>query len=181
MFKRLDLFVARCEDLLHTCTTAQQFERLPNVVIGGITGGVLTRDIEAIDAEFVAAYEKVKTVVYDVLDVEVAAFDADIVAFSHSVKALETRLAKTLTFAFDDCGTLTSCFKLVDIFGELLERDFVQADLEAKHLELVRGFSTELKAVQVRPPNPAQETPPPQPKSFMILHGHPWSSMIPSP
>ena len=47
MFKRLDLFITRCEDLLHLCKTAQQFEKMANVVIGGNAGATLTNDMRA--------------------------------------------------------------------------------------------------------------------------------------
>ena len=53
-----------------------------------------------------------------------------------------------LTSGFDDCGTIFSGTKLIDLFGEMLERDFVQADLEVKHLELVRTYADDLKEVQ---------------------------------
>ena len=51
MFKRLDGFVARCEDLLYLCKTAQQFEKMMTVVIGGVSGAVLTNDVESIAAQ----------------------------------------------------------------------------------------------------------------------------------
>ena len=38
--------------------------------------------------------------------------------------------------------------RLVESFGEILERDFVQSDLEIKHLELIRVYAEELKEVQ---------------------------------
>ena len=148
MFARLDAFVQRCEDLLHLCRTAQQFEKLATVVIGGNAGGSLTSDTEAIAQQFDKALNAMKELQYDVLDVSIGRFEADITAFSSAVKELETRIAKVLSLGFEDCGTVFSGFKLVDSFGDLLERDFVQADLESKHLELIRIFADELKSVQ---------------------------------
>ena len=75
-------------------------------------------------------------------------FEADITRFSSDVKELETKIAKVLTLGFEDCGTIFAGFKLVDSFGEMLERDFIQSDLEAKHLELIRVYAEELKEVQ---------------------------------
>ena len=148
MFKRLDLFITRCEDLLHLCRTAQQFEKLITVVIGGIAGAALTQDSETIAKEFDKALNKMKELTYDVLDVQITKFEEDITRFSVSVKELETRVAKVLGLGFEECDTISKGFKLVDSFGDLLERDFVQADLEAKQLELIRIYAEELKQVQ---------------------------------
>jgi len=148
MFKRLDLFITRCEDLLHLCRTAQQFEKLITVVIGGNAGAGLTQDTENIAKQFDAALNKMKELQYDVLDVANTQFEADITTFAMAVKELETRIAKVLGLGFEDCSTVSAGFKLVDSFGDILERDFVQADLEAKHLELIRIYAEELKNVQ---------------------------------
>ena len=148
MFKRLDLFITRSEDLLHLCRTAQQFERMSTVVIGGNQGAVLTNDAESVAKEFAAIFAKMQGCGYDCLDVAEQRFETDILAFSSAVKELETRIAKVLALGFEDCATVFSGFKLVDSFGEMLERDFIQSDLEAKHLDLIRVYAEELKAVQ---------------------------------
>ena len=148
MFKRLDLFITRCEDLLHLCRTAQQFERMATIVIGGNQGAVLTNDTEGVSKQFIAIFAKMQSCGYDCLDVAETRFEADILAFSSAVKELETRIAKVLALGFEDCSTVFSGFKLVDSFGEMLERDFIQSDLEAKHLELIRVYADELKSVQ---------------------------------
>ena len=148
MFKRLDNFITRCEDLLHLCRTAQQFEKMVTIVIGGNQGAVLTNDTESVAKEFAAVFAKIQGCGYDCLDVAEVRFEADILTFSMAVKELETRVAKVLALGFEDCATVFAGFKLVDSFGEMLERDFIQSDLEAKHLELIRVYAEELKEVQ---------------------------------
>ena len=103
MFKRLDLFITRCEDLLHLCRTAQQFEKLITVVIGGIAGAILTQDSEDIAKQFALALNKMRELQYDVLDVQMTQFEADITRFTVSVKGLETRVGKVLGQGFEDC------------------------------------------------------------------------------
>lgn len=49
--------------------------------------------------------------------------------------------------AFDDCTTVASIFKLLDSFEGLLDRGVIAADLERKHLDLVRGYGQDLKEV----------------------------------
>ena len=43
---------------------------------------------------------------------------------------------QVLLTGFEDCGNIGSGFKLIYSLGEMLERDFIQSDLEAKHLEV---------------------------------------------
>ena len=148
MFKRHDMFITRCEDLLHLCKTAQQFEKMSTVVIGGNSGAVLTNDIEGVASQFNKIFDQMKTCGYDCLDVSEARFETDITRFTSGVKELEVRIAKTLNIGFEDCGTVFSGFKLVESFGEMLERDFIQSDLEAKHLDLILVYADELKEVQ---------------------------------
>ena len=85
---------------------------------------------------------------YDMLDVSETRFEADMVAFSSGVKELETRIGKVLNLGFEDCVTVASRCKLVESFGEMLERDFIRSDLESKQLDLVLVYSAELKEVQ---------------------------------
>ena len=72
-----------------------------------------------------------------------------------------------LNLGFEDCVTVLSGFKLVESFGEMLERDFIQSDLESKQVryknstwmalhppftlaqvDLVKIYAVELKEVQ---------------------------------
>ena len=49
---------------------------------------------------------------------------------------------------FDDCATVFASFKLIESFEGLLEREFIQADLERKHLELLKAYGKDLRDVQ---------------------------------
>ena len=41
-------------------------------------------------------------------------------AFTASVKELETRIGKTLNLGFEDCVTVLSGFKLIESFGDII-------------------------------------------------------------
>ena len=148
MFARHDAFIQRCEDLLHLCKTAQPFEKMGTVVIGGNSGAGLTNDIEGVFKEYNKIFDKMKSCGYDCLDVDETKFESDILKFSTGVKELEVRIAKVLGSGFEEAVTVSSGFKLVDSFGEMLERDFVQSDLESKKLKLILIYADELKEVQ---------------------------------
>jgi hypothetical protein len=68
--------------------------------------------------------------------------------FRCSIKELERRLGSVLNQGFDDCATVFASFKLIESFEGLLEREFIQADLERKHLELLKAYGKDLRDVQ---------------------------------
>lgn len=85
---------------------------------------------------------------YDVLDVEMKQFDDDFYEFRCQIKELERRLGSVLNQGFEDCATVFAAFKLIESFEGLLEREFIQADLERKHLELIKSYGADLRDVQ---------------------------------
>eukprot|EP00966_Prymnesium_polylepis_P263894 6096663-Prymnesium_polylepis.1 len=54
----------------------------------------------------------------------------------------------SLCDSFEDCATVFAAFKLIESFEGLLEREFIQADLERKHLELIKSYGADLRDVQ---------------------------------
>ena len=146
LFPRLDAFLERCHDLLDLCKTVVQFQKLERIEIGGNKGRTLS--VGQIYADFTAVLENFMAVPYDVLDVEVKQFDDDFYEFRCSIKELERRLGSVLNQGFDDCATVFAAFKLIESFEGLLEREFIQADLERKHLELLKAYGADLRDVQ---------------------------------
>ena len=53
-----------------------------------------------------------------------------------------------LNQGFEDCATVFAAFKLIESFEGLLEREFIQADLERKHVDLIKAYGNDLKDVQ---------------------------------
>ena len=141
LFQRLDAFMERCFDLKELCRTVTQFQKLEVVVMGGDKGQTLTSSLEFVHRDFSSILAKFAEGGYDVLDVNESRFEDDISAFNGKIKELERRLALVINHGFEDCGTVQTAFKMIDSFAELLERDFVQADLESKHLELIKQYS----------------------------------------
>lgn len=150
LFSRLDAFLERSMDLLDLFKTITQFEKLEAVQIGGNKGAALTMAVSQIYADFESLYSGFKQAGYDPLDVEVGAFDADFYAFRQRIQELEARLANVLNDGFDDCASLYDTFKLIDSFGDLLERDFIQADLEMRHVALIKAFGKDVQDVRQR-------------------------------
>ena len=59
-----------------------------------------------------------------------------------------------VTQGFDDCTTVYSCFKLLDSFDVMVQRDVIMQDLEHKHGDLVQNFGADLKTVRGQPAGP---------------------------
>ena len=148
LFPRLDAFLERCHDLLDLCKTIVQFQKLERIEIGGNKGRELSASVGQVYADFNKVLEKFVAVPYDVLDVEVKQFDDDFYVFRCSIKELERRLGSVLNQGFDDCATVFAAFKLIESFEGLLEREFIQADLERKHIDLLKAYNQDLRDVQ---------------------------------
>lgn len=145
LFPRLDSFLERCHDLLDLFKTFVQFMKLERIEIGGNKGRSLSASIVMIYSEFKAILEKFIQVPYDVLDVEIKKFDDDFYVFRCSIKELEQRLGAVLNQGFDDCFTVFSAFKLIESFEGLLEREYIQADLERKYIALLKAYSDDVR------------------------------------
>ena len=147
LFSRLDAFMERCDDIQDLSLTMLQFGKLERVEIGGTKGRALTASVRQIFTDFQSGVDRIKAAQYDILDVGVKQFDDDFYAFRLVIKELERRLASVITQAFDDCTTVGTTFKLLDSFEGLLDREIIQADLERKHMDLLRAYGADLKEV----------------------------------
>jgi dynein heavy chain len=50
--------------------------------------------------------------------------------------------------ALDDSTTIMGCFKLLDSFENLLEREVINGELSKKHTDIIGAFAADLKKVQ---------------------------------
>ena len=148
LFARLDSFLERCHDILDLTQTVLQFNKLERIEIGGTKGKTLTTSVRQIYSDFLTAVAKFQNVTYDIMDVELKQFDDDFYEFRCLIKELERRLGSIVIQAFDDCTTVSACFKLLESFEGLLEREIIAADLEKKNADLIRSFAADLKDVQ---------------------------------
>tara|TARA_B100000795_G_scaffold128167_1_gene95494 strand:- start:4475 stop:4948 length:474 start_codon:yes stop_codon:yes gene_type:complete len=52
-----------------------------------------------------------------------------------------------LNQGFEDCATVFAAFKLIESFEGLLEREFIQADLERRQADLLSAYASDIKDV----------------------------------
>lgn len=148
LFVRLDGFLERCHDILEFTQTIVQFNKLAKIEVGGTKGKTLTTSVHQIYADFIDAVQCIQHVSYDIMDIDARAFDDDFYEFRSKIKELERRLTSVVTQSFDDCKAITSHFKLLDSFDDILERPIIKNELEKKHTALIAAFSEDLHAVQ---------------------------------
>eukprot|EP00741_Cyanophora_paradoxa_P016051 tig00000042_g15496.t1 len=149
VFSRLESFVERCHDILDLAQTTVQFAKLEKLEIGGTKGRSLSQSVRQIFTDFTTAYSAFQAVKYSPVDCEGPgkAFEEDFYKFRGVVRELERRLGSVLAQAFDDCTTVEGCFKLIDSFEGLLEREALAADLEKKYPTLIHAYTGELKMI----------------------------------
>jgi dynein heavy chain len=107
----------------------------------------LSSQIVQIFNEFNSALRIFATIKYDILNLESQEFQKDLDNFHKLITDLENRISTILNQAFDDCVGLYSCFRLLESFGGLLNRDNIVRDFEHKYFDLLKIYSQDLDDV----------------------------------
>ena len=132
MFSRFDSFNERLKTIQEFCNTANQFLKLEKVEIGGLRGKVLTQGVQKIHDLFKEYYSVFGTKTYDSTDPKELGFLKDVGKFNSKVWSLDRKLGAILTRAFDDCTASENVFKLLQIFGDLVQRSLIALELSDK-------------------------------------------------
>ncbi len=149
IFLRLDGFIDRCHDIKDLTETIIQFSKLGKIEIGSTKGKALTESISGIHKDFQSQVERIGSVEYDVMDINVTNFDSCYLQFRQSVKEFERRLGAVICLGLDDCTTIYGKFQLIDAFDtRLLDRLIIKDEIESKHIDLLHAFTQDLKTVQ---------------------------------
>mgnify|MGYP001374252342 CR=1 FL=1 len=144
VFSRFDSFTERLKIIQEFCNTANQFLKLEKVEIGGIRGKVLTQGVQKIHDQFKEFYTVFGTRNYDSTDPTDLKFLKDVRKFNSKVWSLDRKLGAILTRAFDDCPGSENVFKLLQIFGDLIQRSLIALELSDKMPMLVLKLNDEI-------------------------------------
>ncbi|CAH1258196.1 DNAH17 [Branchiostoma lanceolatum] len=144
VFARMDSFMARIQTLENLFSTAQEFMKLEKIEFTGIKGNILSQQVAAMFNEFCDIFKVFSDRSYDALDHEDKEFERDYTDFCNHIADLDHRLGSILCRAFDDCSGTEACFKLLDIFGSLLERPVIKHEFEHKYPVLLHIFDRDL-------------------------------------
>lgn len=149
VFTRYDQFIKRLNLIQDVFATAIEFSKLEKVEIGGMKGRILSHDVVQIFDEFQDFFTLFANSTYDSLDAQNKAFIKDYVDFRQHINDLDSRLAAIINKAFDDCSGVEASFKLIDIFGSLLDRPMINSDFESKYPMLLKMVEVELDKAKI--------------------------------
>ncbi|MCJ8738378.1 hypothetical protein PDJAM_G00035190 [Pangasius djambal] len=144
VFAGLDRFIERLKLIETLLLTLVDMMKLEKVEFGGVRGRALSQQVVWLHKEFLETYKMFTEKSYDCLDVCNAEFEADFAEFECKVKDTDLRLGAIFCQAFDDASGLEYAFKVLDMFGSLLERPLIAADALKRYPELVKMFDKEL-------------------------------------
>ncbi|XP_068161051.1 dynein axonemal heavy chain 9 [Antennarius striatus] len=143
VFSEFDQFTDRVKDIQDILLSAVDLLKLEKLEMGGVRGRSLSQQVQSLHQEFVDAFKSFTEKPYDCLDLNNAEYEGDVKEFKLKVDDMERRLGAVFCQAFVDAPGLEHAFKVVDMFGSLLERPLVATDLD-RHSVLVSMFDKEL-------------------------------------
>ncbi|KAM7371234.1 hypothetical protein PAMP_010722 [Pampus punctatissimus] len=124
--------------------TAVDLLKLEKLEIGGVRGRALSQQVQLLHQEFVDTYKSFTEKPYDCLDLSNMEFEEDVREFKLKVDDTDRRLGAVFCQAFDEASGLEHAFKVLDMFGGLLERPLVAEDALARYPLLLSMFDREL-------------------------------------
>nr|XP_006635186.1 PREDICTED: dynein heavy chain 9, axonemal isoform X1 [Lepisosteus oculatus] len=149
VFSGMDCFVHRVETIKDVLLTTLDMLKLEKIEFGGIRGKALSQQVLSIYEEFQEVYKIFTERNYDCLDTDNVEFETDVSAFKQKVEDMDRRLGAIFCQAFDDASGLEHAFKVLDMFGSLLERPLIAADAEDRYPLLISMFDKELDNAKV--------------------------------
>ncbi|XP_075026233.1 dynein axonemal heavy chain 9-like [Calonectris borealis] len=144
VFARLDSFLKRLEMVEDLLATALDLMKLEKIEFSGIKGKALGQQVLDMYEEFQEAYKVFAERTYDCLELTNMEFEQDAFGFQQKVEDIDRRLGTVFILAFDDASDLEHAFKLLDMFGSLLERPIIAAGAADKYSVLISMFNSAL-------------------------------------
>ena len=123
--------------------------KLEKVEMGGIRGKALGTRIINVHEEFKELYGVFSNRTYDSLDPMDDSFIKDYEHFKNKTFELDRKLGAVLGRAFDDCLVTESIFKLLQIFGNLIQRNLIAQELSDRMPVLVTMLNQEMDECKV--------------------------------
>ncbi|XP_066917361.1 dynein beta chain, ciliary-like [Clytia hemisphaerica] len=149
VFTVFDFFMERLGLVKEVFETAIEFNKLEKVEIGGMKGRILSHDVVQIFTEFQECFAVFANSTYDSLHYKDTGFLNDFYAFKRQISDLDSRLAAIINQSFEDCSGVEATFKLIDIFGNLLDRPMINNDFEGKYIVLLKMVEVELDKAKI--------------------------------
>ncbi|XP_076314624.1 dynein beta chain, ciliary-like [Tachypleus tridentatus] len=148
IFERFNLFVARLNVIKEFFETSQEFFKLEKVEIGGVRGRIYGVQVTNIYQEFFELYGSFASKTYNALDPASEEFVQHYKDFKEKIHDLDQRLGAIVCLSFEDCTSIEAIFKLLQMFGSLLERPVIKQDFAPYHSRIVQLLEEEVDMVK---------------------------------
>nr|XP_054595116.1 dynein axonemal heavy chain 11 [Nothobranchius furzeri] len=149
IFKRSDRILERLLMIKELFATALDFLKLEKVELGGSRGKILNQMVFSMNDEFLDRWRTLRESKYDPLDYSDDDFVHHYKLFVEQNTDFDQRLGTVLNLAFHHTQNLNSAFKLLKIFGTLLERPTIQQLFLPNYNVLLNMFNQEIDRCQV--------------------------------
>ncbi|KAL8567586.1 hypothetical protein ACOMHN_054399 [Nucella lapillus] len=148
VFERFNKFVDLLETVNELMKTNLEFQKLEKVELGGISGKTLSALVVDIFNDFNEHYKVFSEGNFDCLDTKAKKFTKLYKDFQEVLHDMDRRMSTIILRAFDDCVTLESCFKLIGMMGNFLERPLIKKDFECKYPLILQRLNSHLDETQ---------------------------------
>ncbi|KAH0621502.1 hypothetical protein JD844_022872 [Phrynosoma platyrhinos] len=125
-------------------TSAIDFLKLEKIEIGGLKGKILSEEIHCMNEEFHESWKVLQESKYNPLDYENQEFLSDYTRYIKQINVFDNRLGTILNLAFQEPKGLESAFKILQIFGKLLERAVIYSHFYPNVAVLLSVFDEEI-------------------------------------
>ena len=141
IFSKFDLFCRRVIKLMDMFTTIYQFKCLEESKDKFDGMEILVNKFSSVLASFKAKR-------HDLLDFHSNKFDRDYVAFNVAVSDLESELQMYINARFENIISIDQSLSEIKRFQEILQRDSLKADLNAKFTVIFHNYGMDVHTVQ---------------------------------
>ncbi|KAJ8011706.1 hypothetical protein DPEC_G00061030 [Dallia pectoralis] len=149
VFHRTDCTLDRLLMIEELFVSALDFLKLERVEMGGTRGKMLSEMVFSMNEEFHDSWRTLRESKYDPLDYNKQDFLVDYQRFMGQNRDFDLRLGAVLNLAFQHSKGLESAFKLLQIFGTLLERPRINHLFSPNYSILLGMFNTEIDECQL--------------------------------
>ncbi|NXG62204.1 DYH17 protein, partial [Hemiprocne comata] len=155
-FRRMDSFFHRLKiiemmvyALQELYETAIEFQKLEKAELGGVRGNTLGSQVFQIYEEVSELIKAFAYCKYNPLDPTEEQLKKDFEEFQKKMQDVDRWLATIFRQGFNGCNCLAAALKLVHMFGSLLERPLIKADVSPCYSAMLGMFSAELENAKV--------------------------------
>ncbi|KAM4697873.1 dynein axonemal heavy chain 11-like [Rhinophrynus dorsalis] len=146
VFSRFDSILERLLYIEELFTAAIDFLKLEKIEIGGFRGKILSEEIHTMSEEANESWRILQESKYDPLDYTDTGFLSDYMRYSKQINDFDHHLGRILNLAFEESNGIESAFKVLQIFGSLLERPVIQALFSPNYVKLLSMFEQEINS-----------------------------------